>query len=84
MSFSEILKSTRQSRSLSQGQVAYICEVSQQVISHWEQGKRQPSFDRACTVLAQLGVWVAVEDAGSKRIVGVPSQLTELPKWEGL
>ena len=45
--FSKILVELRSTKKLNQGELAQMLGVSQQTVSHWEAGKRQPKLKHA-------------------------------------
>jgi len=54
--FSSKLKELRESKGLSQKQLAEIAGLSQRAVSHWEQGLRSPSWDAVLALADALGV----------------------------
>jgi transcriptional regulator with XRE-family HTH domain len=57
MSIDQVIRAARESRGLTQKDFADALGVSKQVISHWENGARQPSFKWAARMAIEHKDW---------------------------
>lgn len=64
--FAKKLRKLRQSRNISQGNLARLLDISQSAVSQWENGEVAPRLDRIVVLASVLGVSVSEMLEGSE------------------